>query len=147
MSPDETSPRGRPRAGAAGFVIVVCFEDAGRARFLLVRHEDRGWELPGGRIEGGESPEAAAGREFAEETGHRLEGARLAVVQDRPRARCWVFAGLWGPSEAGSAPRARERIVESRFVRRLGEVAPLSFPLDPYDEIGRAVGHPLRQGA
>ena len=40
-------------------------------RLLLVRHPERGWEFPGGRVEPGESPEEAMHRELLEETGRR----------------------------------------------------------------------------
>jgi 8-oxo-dGTP diphosphatase len=36
---------------------------------LLVRHRVRGWVPPGGKVEPGETPRAAAARELAEETG------------------------------------------------------------------------------
>ena len=39
---------------------------------LFVEHPVRGWEIPGGHLEGGESPEQALLRELNEETG--LEG-------------------------------------------------------------------------
>ncbi|GGK71067.1 hypothetical protein Sme01_27010 [Sphaerisporangium melleum] len=40
---------------------------------LLVRHRRRGWVPPGGEVEPGETPRAAASRELAEETGLRAE--------------------------------------------------------------------------
>ena len=44
--------------------------------FLLVYHRTRKeWELPGGRIEEGESPRDCAVRELFEETGHRALSA------------------------------------------------------------------------
>lgn len=39
---------------------------------LFVRHPTRGWEIPGGHLEAGESPEQALLRELKEETG--IEG-------------------------------------------------------------------------
>ncbi|MEV4684705.1 NUDIX domain-containing protein [Streptomyces kurssanovii] len=44
---------------------------------LLVKHRWRGWVPPGGTVEAGETPRAAAERELAEETGVRA--ALLAV--------------------------------------------------------------------
>lgn len=47
-------------------VIVARFE----GKWIYVRHHDRStWEIPGGHIEEGESPDDAAGRELMEETG------------------------------------------------------------------------------
>lgn len=48
------------------FVYVIAFRDDG---FVMVRHRARAWEMPGGRLEEGESPEEGARREFIEETG------------------------------------------------------------------------------
>lgn len=47
-------------------VIAARFE----GKWIYVRHHDRStWEIPGGHIEEGESPDDAAGRELMEETG------------------------------------------------------------------------------
>ncbi len=98
--------------------------------------------MPGGRLEPSEEPLAAAIREFREETGHELIDARLILRQNRPAAVAWVCTGLWGPP---AAPRSEsEPIAEVQFVRRLGDVHPLAFPDDPYDEIEAALGLRLR---
>lgn len=59
-----------PREAAAAVV-----RDPDRGVLLLWRHrfvtDTWGWEIPGGRIDDGESPEEAAARETLEETGWR----------------------------------------------------------------------------
>ncbi|MFN8224697.1 MAG: NUDIX hydrolase [Gaiellales bacterium] len=51
-------------------VVAVCgFVTDGAGRVLLVRVADRGWEMPGGRVEEGEGLVAAVEREVLEETG------------------------------------------------------------------------------
>lgn len=42
-------------------------------RVLVLRNERAEWELPGGRLEPGEPPEACLAREIAEETGLAIE--------------------------------------------------------------------------
>lgn len=127
---------------AQDFVIVVCFEDESRDRFVMVHHQDRGWELPGGRVEGDESSEQAARREFREETGRRLVDARPVHERRRGGATGTTLEARLGPVEQDRGQD--EQIVDWRLVRRLDDVAPLSFPDDPYDEIGDAIGRPLR---
>jgi 8-oxo-dGTP diphosphatase len=79
-----------PRVLAAGAVV----RDAA-GRFLLVQrgHEPEAgrWTLPGGRVEPGESPAAAAAREVAEETGLDVAVGREWLVLERPAGPGVVF--------------------------------------------------------
>ncbi|MFN3516284.1 MAG: NUDIX domain-containing protein [Novosphingobium sp.] len=63
---------------------IVAFDDAGR--ILLIRHSygSGNWMLPGGGIGRREDPLDAAARELVEETGCRLENARLFAVVEEP---------------------------------------------------------------
>lgn len=67
---------------------------------VWVRHFSRGWEVPGGKVEVGEEPEAAARREVVEESGAVLESVlwvgEYALVHkegnvDEVRYK-WVYA-------------------------------------------------------
>jgi ADP-ribose pyrophosphatase YjhB (NUDIX family) len=56
-------------------------------RLLLVRQKvnrDRGWSLPGGRVESGETLQDALVREMKEETGLDVSVQRLLYVADKP---------------------------------------------------------------
>jgi 8-oxo-dGTP pyrophosphatase MutT (NUDIX family) len=46
-------------------------------RVLLLRNDRGEWELPGGRLEVGETPEQCVAREIAEETGWRVTTGRI----------------------------------------------------------------------
>jgi len=82
-------------------------------RVLLARrppgsHLEGVWEFPGGRVEAGESPVAAARRELREETG--LTGGRqreLAVTRhDYPDRRLEFWAYLFTGVKGTPSPRA-----------------------------------------
>jgi ADP-ribose pyrophosphatase YjhB (NUDIX family) len=65
------------------------------SRILVVKPTySRGWMLPGGRVERGETPHAAAIRETREETGLEIALDRLLLIDAR-RARdtSFIFAG------------------------------------------------------
>ena len=52
------------------FAYVVAFNGD---KFVMVRHRERAWEMPGGRLLPHETHEQAAVREFFEETGMSIE--------------------------------------------------------------------------
>jgi ADP-ribose pyrophosphatase YjhB (NUDIX family) len=73
----------------------VLVEDA-EGRILVVRstYMGPGWMLPGGRVERGETPHAAAERETLEETGLEVAVHRLLLVEAyRPKDVSFVFGG------------------------------------------------------
>jgi len=71
----------------------VIFDTAGAV--LLCRRRDRDlWNLPGGRVEQGESPWAAAVREAKEEVGLDVEIIRLLGVYYKPKEDDLVFMFL-----------------------------------------------------
>ena len=79
------APRARALLPAAYAVVRN-----GMGRVLLVRRTDDGyWELPGGRVEIGESASAAAVREVAEEAGVPITVTGLSGVYSDP---CHVLA-------------------------------------------------------
>ena len=77
---DMTAPQAQELLPAA---FAVVRDSSGR--ILLVRRADDGyWELPGGRVEVGESASAAVVREVAEEAGVAITVTGLAGVYSDP---------------------------------------------------------------
>ncbi len=72
------------------FVYAIGFKGD---RYLMVHNSRRnGWEMPGGHIEAGETPEQAAEREYIEESGFGfIPVARYDVGEVA------IFAGMLGP--------------------------------------------------
>ncbi len=105
------------------FAYVIAFDGD---RFVMVRHRERAWEMPGGRLKPGENHEQAAVREFFEETGMSLEVVGQIRIA-KPGGK--VFVGI-----------VRGRLRDGPFeytiaeVRFFDELPPnLSFPLVEYE--------------
>ncbi len=98
------------------FVVIVAFDEDGR--LVLCRHRDRStWETPGGHIEPGESPEAAAERELFEETG--IAPRELFAMADY--AVDGVFGRLFVADRGGRSPLPASEIAETTEVDELPE--------------------------
>jgi 8-oxo-dGTP diphosphatase len=91
-------------------MAVTGFVQDAAGRVLLVRVLDRGWELPGGKVEAGEWLSAAVEREIEEESGCRVQAERLIGVYSKLTAPTMVLH-LFACAYAGGEARAREDVV------------------------------------
>jgi ADP-ribose pyrophosphatase YjhB (NUDIX family) len=79
VSESVTEPGYRPHLYPVSVKGVVLRGD----RVLLLRNERQEWELPGGKLDPGETPEACVAREIAEESGWEI---RTGPILDT-----WVY--------------------------------------------------------
>ena len=96
-------------------IIVSCLIRSGLDQVLLVRHHKRGWELPQGKVEGGESVMDALHREIAEETGLQIASPTLAAIWSKltaPTALILTFSARHACGE----PRPSEETPEVKWV-------------------------------
>lgn len=110
-------------SGREPFAYTIAFSGD---EFVMVRHRGRAWEMPGGRLEPGESFEQAAVREFSEETGMALEPVGSIEVDGGK-----VIVGVVHSRCCSPAPS--DAIIEARMFEELPE--DLSFPLVEYREM------------
>lgn len=100
-------------------VYTVAVSDG---KFLMVFNEKRGgWEMPGGKVEAGETVGEAAEREFAEEAGYSVD-----IVKVRDLGNCHVCAAFLG-----------EKICSPEMEGRLFDSLPeeLSFDRQEYEDV------------
>jgi 8-oxo-dGTP pyrophosphatase MutT (NUDIX family) len=116
-------------------VIVAVRVAGGEKEFLMVDHKQRGWELPGGKIEPNEGPVHCALREFREETGHLLSSPKFVAKLHKPNGTCYVFTGGLGAKvddvDGGDA------VGGMKWFAHLPREEKLAFPDDPYEEMGK----------
>ena len=106
--------RKQPLAGVS--VLVTDLE----GRLLLVRHSygPQGWALPGGGIDKGETPEAAARREVAEEVGCILDHVQVVdMIEETISGAPHTAYLMMGRTMDRPRPDQRE-VIEARFFPR-----------------------------
>ncbi len=116
---------------------VVALTNSPDSHVLLVRraHEpfEGEWALPGGFVDEYETPERAAVREFAEETGLALPGELelLGVYGEKGRdPRGWTVSVVYLASfEAPEPPRPGDDAADARWFPT-GALPPLAFDHD-----------------
>ncbi len=97
-----------------------------RDRVILLRNERGEWELPGGRLEAGESPEECVAREVLEELGLSVEVGPLLdawVYEPLPERRVLVLAYGCLLEDIGGMEHSAEHTALGSFeVDGLGEI-------------------------
>lgn len=112
--------------------VIAFTEDL--KKFIMVRSKKRGgWEMPGGRAEGNETPLEASEREFLEETGYSLISSDGWITDLEDGFVQFGFIGAGNPSN-----RKVEEVTEVDLFLRLPEE--LAYPAVEYEsliEMGR----------
>jgi 8-oxo-dGTP diphosphatase len=108
----------------------ACLVDVQDQKLLLVKvRQNQHWYLPGGKIEQGESPDQALGRELAEELGIAIQNARYLYT---------VIAPAYG--QAGDVELICYRAEWQGEPHAMGEISEVAWlPLQNLDQFAPAV--------
>ena len=132
---------------STGAQLVILNQD--RTETLLIKREDfRVWTVPGGRIEAGETPEAAAVREAGEETGYPVAIDNVLGEYWRPQlpnggALIHAFVGHVTEGERGEA--SWEAIDVAWFAVDALPKRTLSFAREVIEDACFATGLPVKR--
>jgi 8-oxo-dGTP pyrophosphatase MutT (NUDIX family) len=145
---------------AAAVAVTLVGDAEGNACFLLTRRAARmrrhagQWALPGGRVDGGETPAAAALRELAEEVGlARAPDAVLGVLDDYATRSGFVITPVvvWGgpgaelvpdPNEVAAVYQVPLAVLEDPSVPRLRRIPESDRPVISIAMLGSDVHAP-----
>ncbi len=92
-------------------VVVGALVTNAAGKLLLIRHRQRGWEIPQGRVEEGEGLIEALLREVLEETGVKVTPGPLAAIFSKltpPSALIFAFLARWRSGELTPSPESPE---------------------------------------
>ena len=110
-------------------LVVCCLVRNEHQQLWLVRHRQRGWELPQGRVEEGEALIPALHREVKEETGVAIDAPQLAIVWSKLSAPAAVIIGFLAGHRTGR-PTPSEETPEVAWFSAAEAVARVDHPVN-----------------